>query len=568
MTDLAIALALSAGVLITLVSTSHDIALGFDEAFTVRRELVLAQWFTALAQPPKGLARAKLFERPVLDEFWRFSREEPDGHPPFYALIGLAGWFPTRHWLEPQTAFRFGPILLTATTCALLYLHLARRYGRLAGLVAPVLMLMMPRVFTHAHYAHYDMPVTCLWLLTQIAFIKAIDSKPWSVVFGLCLGLACATKFTGWFALAPALVWTALFEWVPNLWRWLGISRRGGEDVRTKVPADSWRATQCLLVGVILAAVTLYAIQPPWWTDPLRGVRRFLVSNLTRDRSVSVSSLYLGNLYRFALPWHNTIVLTAITTPVITLGLGSIGLVRTVKGAFADPFLAIWPLSFATLMVVRALPNAPGHDVERLLLPGLASLAVLAGIGVGWLVQKSDKWLTRSFGCLLLVGAAAESAVGFLDYYPYNLSYYSMAIGGLPGAVRLGFEPTYYWDTLGPEFCRNACSRFGLKQEPLEVRFPFNHLSALYLREWGDLPSDMRIEGLEETRKPVYILQRNLGVYADYDHILEREARPIYAISRKGVVLLGVYSSEDSERAYAKSQLRNPSLGRAPGGRF
>ena len=72
-------------------------------------------------------------------------------------------------------------------------------------------------------------------------------------------------------------------------------------------------ATWSLAIGIPLAALTLFAIQPPWWASPLWGVHRFLVSNLTREQSVPVTALYLGTVYRFALPWHNTMVLTAVT---------------------------------------------------------------------------------------------------------------------------------------------------------------------------------------------------------------------------------------------------------------
>ena len=34
-----------------------------------------------------------LFDRDVLAWFWPFAREEPHGHPPFYALLGLIGDF-------------------------------------------------------------------------------------------------------------------------------------------------------------------------------------------------------------------------------------------------------------------------------------------------------------------------------------------------------------------------------------------------------------------------------------------------------------------------------------------
>src|SRR5207302_1749232 len=100
-------------------------------------------------------------------------------------------------------------------------------------------------------------------------------------------------------------------------------------------------------LGIPLAALTLYAIQPPWWPAPLWGVHRFLISNLTREQSVPVTSLYLGTVYRFALPWHNTLVLTAVTMPVLVVLLGSIGLATIVARSRADRDDLIWPMSWA-----------------------------------------------------------------------------------------------------------------------------------------------------------------------------------------------------------------------------
>jgi hypothetical protein len=74
---------------------------------------------------------------------------------------------------------------------------------------------------------------------------------------------------------------------------------------------------------------------------------------------------------------------------------------------------------------------------------------------------------------------------------------------------------------------------------------------------WGELPADMSIVELEPTdfRRPLYVVQRNLSTYAPWDHVLQQESRPLFAINRKGVDILRVYSAEDSERAYRKSQL-------------
>ena len=151
--DALIAAMIAAGVLAALLATSRDFAMVFDEGFTVNRELTLADWFAGIAEPGPGLNRSDYLRPEVLEQFWRFSRKEPDGHPPFYALIGLAGWRVARGWADPLTSYRFGPMALTAATSGVIYLFLARRFGRLAGVTGALALVLAPWTFAHAHYA-------------------------------------------------------------------------------------------------------------------------------------------------------------------------------------------------------------------------------------------------------------------------------------------------------------------------------------------------------------------------------------------------------------------------------
>ncbi len=551
--DALIAAMIAAGVLAALLATSRDFAMVFDEGFTVDRELTLADWFAGIAEPGPGLSRSDYLRSEVLEQFWRFSRKEPDGHPPFYALIGLAGWRVARGWADPLTSYRFGPMALTAATSGLIYLFLARRFGRLAGVTGALALVLAPRTFAHAHYAHYDMPVTCLWLLAQMAFVKAVCSPGWIVPFGVLIGLAAGTKFTGWFAVVPAMGWWAIFEGLPMARRVLRHFRLHGSPRLDRPPPPmppGLPATRALALGIPLAALTLYAIQPAWWASPWRGLDRFLVSNLTREQSVPVTSLYLGTVYRFALPWHNTMVLTAVTMPVSIVVLGLVGIVAVLARARSDRESLIWPMSWVVLMVVRALPNAPGHDVERLLLPSLASLSVLAGIGAGWLAGRLR---SSRFGRAVPVVAAVvvgECLLGMAQVYPYNLSYYSVAVGGLPGAERLGFEETYYCDTQGPEFLDWV--RRQSRERPLELSFPLGLVNIMILRDWGVFPAGVKVAKLDPIAHPDYVLQRNRGIDAPHDWWLERHGHPIFVIRRQGVDILRVFPAADvveAERA-------------------
>jgi hypothetical protein len=539
--------------LAALMVTGPDLGLAWDEGYTIRREWFLDDWFTLLVSYVRSGGRQKPFSREILETYWRFSRWEPDGHPPFYALLGLAGWRLTHRWLSPLEAYRIGPMALAAATTGILYLHLARRRGRLAAFTAAPLLLLMPRIFANAHYAHYDMPMTCLWLLAQCAFVAALGSGRWAVPFGVALGLAAGTKFTGLFSVVPAAAWVLLVEIIPRL----GSLRR--ED--RGAAGAALPGLKALAIGLPVAVLTLYAIQPAWWLDPVSGPLRFVESNLTRSKTVPLPTLYFGTAYRFSLPWHNTLVLTAITTPLTVLVLAAVGIVACWARRRDEPWALIWPLSWGTLMVVRALPNAPGHDVVRLFLPSIASLAVLAGLGVAWIAERTGT--SRGWAGAILLSAAAigESLAGMARTYPYTDSYYNAAIGGLKGAERSGFELTYYWETTGPEFL--AWVRKEAARGPFELCFTMDSLNHLLARNWGMMPREVKILDLnrpsgEKPQRPYFVQQRRRGLYYAWDRWLERHGHPIFTIRREGVDLLRVFTFEEFMEAFRATSNEHP----------
>jgi Dolichyl-phosphate-mannose-protein mannosyltransferase len=538
-------LALSIMVLSALLATSAQYGMAWDEGYTIRRERLLDQWFARGADPARPGGWWPKLNQTDLDRYWRFSREEPNGHPPFYAILGLAAWRLSHRWLPPLEAYRFGPMLLTAATVGAIYHHLARRRGPLAGALAAVLVVAMPRPFAHAHYAHYDMPMTCFWLLAQTAFVASLDSRKCASAYGVALGLAAGTKFTGLFAVLPAVAWVVGFELVPGLHRARGVRQ---VTMKPKRPG-----LETLVIGVPLAILTLYAIQPPWWIEPESGPSRFLASNLSRSKTQPLPTLYLGSIYDFALPWHNTLVLTAVTTPVLVLMLGAVGIACCLVRRREQPcWMMIWPLSWATLMIIRALPCAPGHDGIRLFLPSVASLAVLAGLGVSWLVERLGTG--RSLLIPLIAAAAmGECLTGIAQTYPYTDSYFNVAIGGLKGAERAGFELTYYWETAGREFLSWVGAK--ARERPVVVAFPMDSTNHSLIREWGEIPPGVRIIDLNSpaTGKPVepeyYVQQRRRGLWYPDDVWLDRFGHPLFVIRRQGVDLLRVYTHQESMEA-------------------
>ena len=190
--------------LAVLLATEPRLAMVWDEGYTLGREARLRNWFRALRDPAAFAAtwqppavelvqhvgappprrdqidsRTKLlFDPAVLAYFWPFAREEPHGHPPFYALLGLLG-----DLIAPDLA-------RSASSPAGADAPLRARPRRSSGNSSPAggdtgrplagstAWLFQPNLFAHAHYATYDAVLTSLWVLAIVAFGRALLVPP------------------------------------------------------------------------------------------------------------------------------------------------------------------------------------------------------------------------------------------------------------------------------------------------------------------------------------------------------------------------------------------------------
>ena len=192
--------------------------------------------------------------------------------------------------------------------------------------------------------------------------------------------------------------------------------------------------------------MTLYAFNPAGGAIRSTGCRRFLGSNLTRAETIRIPVLFLGQVYdtpKQSLPWYNTLVWTLFVTPVGFLALAIVGR-RTGHPPVPEP--AVRDPGGRALGFLLALRRTAAHARARRRSPvpaGVRLLAVLAGLGAAALVERFGRW-----GKAIVAAALVEGALSVALMMPVPLSYFSPLIGGLPGAAKLGMEPTYFWDGL------------------------------------------------------------------------------------------------------------------------
>jgi hypothetical protein len=464
---------------------------------------------------------------PTIDKFWRFSREEPDGHGPFYALWSLAGAAASGWALEPPASYRFAGAVLFAAAAAAVWTTLRTRWSLLSAAAAAALLATMPRIIPETSTAVVDGPLFSLAILAWCAFVPLSEGRSRLAIlaFGAAIGCAMATKLTGWFLPLPYLAWALI--------------RR---DLATLVR---------LAAGGAVAAGVCFALNLGWWTDPVGGVLGFFQSNLTRKETIPIPILFLGVRYDYSLPWYNTLVWTVAAAPAGTMLLGLFGAGWAAARARRDGLALGLLLNWLLIMVLRSLPQAPGHDGVRQILISFGFLPILAAYALERvrtvLAPLAGGALAAAAAAVLAGAAVAESTFASVRYRPLELSYYSPLVGGLAGAERCGFEPTYFWDAVSPDVLDWLNDHTGPGDW---ILFRNQTPSWKYLREFGMLNASTDVSRLHQSPPKWFVLQHRPGLYTEADRRILAECTPAYQKRLFGTPLLSVFSGDDWRRVW------------------
>ena len=539
-----------------MLATESHLSIVWDEGYTLGREARLRDWFWGMSDPvrfakqwhrvppneelvqldgaqPPGPEQLNsrwklLFNRQAMEWFWPFAREEPHGHPSFYALLGLVGDVIAPSW-EVLPRARLGPILLFSFTAGAIFLFVAGRWGLWAATLASGSWGLQPNLFGHGHYAAYDAVLSSLWVLAIIAFAQAVDPKGgmkphpirlgWTTTLGLIMGCALATKLTGWFLPLPFLAWILIYR--------------------------SRLAFKTLLLGFVISLAVLFLLMPPWWSAPVDGLLRFFHSNLSRDKTIPISVQFLHRIFRTpiqSLPWYNTVLWTVLVTPVGFLFVGLVGLIASIARRRSEPIGLLIVGHWAFLLLLRAMPHTPGHDGVRLFLPAFGVLALLGGLGARFLRDHVGWWAQAVIALSLIEGAASVVVM-----MPVPVSYFSPIVGGLPGATALGMEPTYYWDGLTPDVRHWLAANTSPGRT---IRFATFPSSWIYLRRTGALPE--KLYPVDQGPPQWYVLQNRPGDFSEINRALAAEGHTAFMSQKLGVPLVWVFPYSEVERLAAR----------------
>jgi hypothetical protein len=497
----AVGWAIFAATLLFVGFTLRDPGITWDEPAYFGSAQLQVKWVELLLSDP-GAA----LDRDTVYEMWDW-HHILNLHPPVYREAMALTWWATRSVVGQLAAYRLAPALLFAGLIALAFRWGTVAWGGIAGLGAALSILLMPRLFGHAHLGATETPLMAFWVTASAAGWWTLERKRprgWILV-GLAWGLAAGTKFTGLLAIVPLAAW--------GLWRDPRATLRG------------------LPVAALVGVAVFWALNPMLWFAPGFYLDRWLWESLNREALAPIGTFYMGNTWPFSVPWHHVFVMTVAVTPLGILSLAGLGAISVLRRA--DPLAVLCAGTVLFVWALMLLPGAPHHDGVRQFVVLFPFLGLLAGFGlrVAWLAMGA---MGRP---LVFAAAFVPAAVQLAWIHPFELAYYGEAVGGVRGARRLGFETTYWMDAVtGPVF-----DWMNRELPPgAIVHVSHTQLPLILQQAYGRLRRDIVIVD-DPAAAEWWLFQMRRGYLGKQERALRDHGTPAYRLELQGVTLVAIY---------------------------
>lgn len=550
--DLLTGLALGLVALVAIVATLGDVGLTWDEPLYIKASRGYMSWLGLLRRDPLSALSDSVIVR------WWVQDPTLELHPPLGKLLSGFSWALFRNVVGDISAHRLANAGLFSLLVAMVYWMVRSAYDTPSGVFAALALLLMPRMFLHAHLSNIDTTVAITWFLATYLFwllqkkvqqptTQAPPSPPSraptvtasavrsplakrtilpTLLTGAAFGLALATKMNAVVLPIVWLVWLLVFD-------------------------RSLRSLLRVAAVGLIGAATFVVIWPWLYHDTMnRLLYYFFMASRFKDRP----QYYLGQTLPH-VPWHYPLVITVAVVPLVVTALALLGVLRTARSRPVDRMGWLLIMNAALPLLVAASGIQAAYSGERHFIPAYPYLACLAGVGFGTLVrtltqswertrrtplsQRNQRWMWLALSLLLL-----PTAVTIARLHPYELSYYSESVGGLQGAASIGLETTFwcesYRDAL-PYLNQNAAAgALVWVENPYVLR--------LYQRS-NMLREDLRVTG-GDTVSPfaadIAVVEMRQTGFSYTPEVLDllRASTPVYTLSRFGVPLMYIFRIE------------------------
>lgn len=496
-----------------------DVGIAWDEPYYFDSARRIQEWVSRVAAGPD--AAVLLGQDEVRETFnWR---RYWNPHPPAYKLVMAATEGAFGRWTGEVVGFRLTPLAFFCLLVACVTWLAGFTWGRVAGLGAGLSLLVMPRVVGHAHIAATDTVLACAWFVaaTGLSLYVVRGRRRFLAIGCVGLGLALATKFTGYLIPLSILLWLIAY----------------GRSKRAITGAVIWG------VGGLLVA---WLLNPLMWHDPVRETLLLVRDSLSRSESIPISSYYLGRVWGYQVPGHQAVVMTLITVPVSILVLSGWGVLTSARRWDSQPIGGLCMTQILFWLALMAAPGSPNHDGVRLWLPMFPFVAVMAGRGLASMAEVAGRRVPEGrsvlagllLGGLFFIPAFAQT----VRSAPTYLAYYNEVIGGTRGAARAGMEATYWLEAVSPAFLRQV-------EETVPPGARMSAWPNVEHYEWLQANGMLSRQIVVTARMPAdyLLLVARKAAFKPYHWRIYENVRPELAVELDGVELVGLYAWQPGE---------------------
>ncbi|MEZ5398167.1 MAG: glycosyltransferase family 39 protein [Bryobacteraceae bacterium] len=311
------------------------------------------------------------------------------------------------------TLARLGNLPFFWIASAVVFLWARRIAGPAAAVAAVLLFTGLPIVLGHAGLATTDMALTAMLAAALYSFLVLVDQTSWpnASLFGLCGGLAIASKFSAlvFFPCAVAAAALGLFLFAPDAKPRIGAALR---DIAPKLAASAAVAVLAIwaVYGFSFGKIESTDLTVPF-PELFTGIR-----DVAEHNSVGHAAFFLGE--RKHDGWFAFFpVLVAVKTPLAFLALAAVGLFRARHGRGVWSSWVPWMMALGIFLFAMTSRINIGL---RHILPVYIMLSIGAASGLLFLLRlgATRPWATWA-AAALLVWNIGHVAINHPDYLPY-----------------------------------------------------------------------------------------------------------------------------------------------------
>lgn len=500
-------------------------------------------WFAPDA-PRKEVPRISLYQAAGVD--FNYFMAKDGGHPPLSDILSSFFnyvLFQKLGLINDIDSYRIYGILLSAILIGLIYAWVSKVYGKVEGLIAGITLALYPLFWSESHFnGEKDIPETAFWSFFVFAIWRGVKEKNWRWVLasGVFFGLAVGTKFNILFVPLLIIPWIIFTNAKILKQKWFWASSIAAALIGLGIFIGSW---------------------PFLWADPIGRIQKVIGFYQDIGLGESFDSRFLGPVGTNIYPLLGILY----TTPIIILGLAFSGVTRFLTKLSKDKkdLLLLSALWLAVPIGRVVWPGTSIYGGLRQIMEYIPAMAILAGIGGGWLIQKLQikyqKYNVKSknlslfdLSFCILIFAFLFSPIWRL--HPNENVYFNSLIGGLAGAKKADFP--FWGNTFGAGY-RQGVSWINKNAEQGADVVLANELlpniPRIFFRSDINFHNSKRSGYLMAGEYAITLPYRGTENKTYYDMYLRKFLEPVYEAKIDGVPVVTVWKN-DKEHLKTKYQ--------------